>query len=290
MAIAERLGELCTLARTVGWQAADILLQVRSGEFEISGPSDSPVTTADLAANQHILTMLQFQLGTDHFAYLSEETFKTQAPEERLGKDWVWIIDPLDGTKDYINNTGEYAVHIALVYRGRPVVAVVACPAMGKLYSAIVEKGAWVETQGGKPKPVKASRKRKLEEMILVASRSHRSPRLEALLEKFTFESQISIGSVGCKVAAIVDQSADLYISLSGNSAPKDWDFAAPDLILHEAGGMLTRFDKMPLLYNQADVNQWGGILGSNGQTHRQFCQRLKKALSDIDRVSKGRG
>ncbi|MBD2325512.1 3'(2'),5'-bisphosphate nucleotidase CysQ [Alkalinema sp. FACHB-956] len=284
MAIAERLGEFRNLARTVGWQAADILLQARSGGFEVKGTSESPVTSADLAANQHILTMLQFQLGLDDFAYLSEETFKTQDPKERLGKDWVWVIDPLDGTKDYINNTGEYAVQIALTHQGRPVVAVVACPAMGKLYSAIAGKGTLVEQQGGKPKSAKVSRKKTIEEMILVTSRSHRSPSLEALLKQLTVASQVSIGSVGCKIAAIVDQTADLYISLSGHSAPKDWDFAAPELILQEAGGLLTRFDQSVLRYNQADVSQWGGLVGSNGQAHRILCQQLQTAFAELDR------
>lgn len=285
MEIAERLGMLQDLARRVGWQAGDILLQVQRSGFDVQGSAESPVTTADLAANHHILTQLQQQLGTADFAYLTEETFKADAAIERRSTPWVWIIDPLDGTKDFINQTGEFAVHIALTYQGRPIVAVVACPSLGKLYSAVAGRGAFVEDRQGHRSLVRVSSKSALEEMILVASRNHRGIRLERLLDQLPIQSQTEIGSIGCKVAAIVEQQADLYLSLSGKSAPKDWDFAAPDLVLTEAGGQLTHFDQTPLIYNQADVNQWGAIIASNGISHSQLCQQLSEQLAEIDRT-----
>ena len=272
--------EICAIARSIGWGAAKILLE-QSQTFAIEQSGESPVTSADLAANSYILEKLQSVFDPQTFAYLSEETYQTQPTEVRLNRPWVWIIDPLDGTKDFINQTGEYAMHIALTYQGRPVVAIVACPAFGKLYSATLQGGTWVETQSGDRQRLQVSHR--ATDLTVVASRSHRDARFNQLMEQFPVKQQRQIGSVGCKIAAIVEQQADIYLSLSGKSAPKDWDFAAPELILTEAGGQFTHFDQSPLQYNREDVNQWGGILASNGQIHAQLCETTIDLLREID-------
>jgi 3'(2'), 5'-bisphosphate nucleotidase len=279
------LAEILAIARSVGWGATDILLEAQHSTFGIEKSGESPVTTADLAANQYILDHLKASLGTQDFAYLSEETFKEQPIAARRGKPWVWIIDPLDGTKDFINKTGEYAVHIALTHEGRPLLAVVACPELGKLYYATLGNGTFVETrEAARAKKLQVSDKSHPEDLTIVTSRSHRDDRLTQLVQQFPCKDQRQVGSIGCKIAAIVEHQAELYISLSGKSAPKDWDFAAPDLILTEAGGSLTHFDGTPLLYNQDDVNQWGGLLASNGHCHEKLCDRATQILSEIDR------
>jgi 3'(2'), 5'-bisphosphate nucleotidase len=268
----DRLPALLDLARTIGWGAGDILHQAEQ-TFKIETSGDSPVTSADLAANQHILSGLISALGETDFAYLTEETYSPEQTD-RLNHPWVWVIDPLDGTKDFINHTGDYAVHIALVHAGRPVLAVVAAPAKGKLYSAIVGQGTYGETKGGDRQRLRVSDRTDPSTMVLLASRSHRNEALEKLIEHLPHGSTESVGSVGGKVAAIVDRRADIYLSISGKSAPKDWDFAAPDLILTEAGGQITHFDGTPLIYNQQDVQQWGGILATNGQCHSLLCEK----------------
>ena len=270
---ADRLSELYQLACTTAQGAADILLEHRS-HFEIGGDTDSPVTTADLAANDHILSNLQHHLGTEDYGYLSEETFKHQDPDDRR-KDWVWIIDPLDGTKDYIQDTGDYAVQIALAYQGRPVIAAVACPAQGKLYSALVGSGTWVEDNTGNRRQAKVSSRSRRSKMTIITSRNHRGKKLEEFIKILQIPAQRMMGSIGCKLSAIVEQDADLYLSISGETAPKDWDFAAPELILTEAGGKLTYFDGGLILYNREDVNQWKGIIASNGTCHEEICHLI---------------
>jgi 3'(2'), 5'-bisphosphate nucleotidase len=275
---------ICAIARSVGWGAAEILAN-QSESFEVEKSGDSPVTSADLAANQYILEKLQAVFDPQVFAYLSEETYHSEPLEARIGRDWVWIIDPLDGTKDFINRTGEYATHIALAYRGRPVVAVVACPGFGKLYSASLRGGTWVERKNGDRQRLQVSDRANFETLTVVASRSHRDVRFNQLMEQFPVQQQKQIGSVGCKIASIVEQQADLYVSLSGKSAAKDWDFAAPELILTEAGGRFTYFDQSAVQYNREDVSQWGGILASNGQVHDQLCKSAIALLENIDRA-----
>lgn len=278
--------EVLAIARKVGWGAADILQSyyrpsgAQSDHLAIQDQGDGPVTAADVAASHYILAELQTAFGTEHFGYLSEETFKTQPLEARLSYPWLWLIDPLDGTKDFIERTGEYAVHIALIHAGRPVLAVVVCPERGKLYSALLGQGTFCETRNGEPVRVQVSECDRLEEFAVVASGSHRGQRLTYLLSQLPCQNQRSMGSIGYKIAAIVEQEADLYISISGKSAPKDWDLAAPELILTEAGGQLTRFDGTLLLYNQADVNQWGELLASNGRCHQRLCTLSTEILA----------
>ena len=287
----ETLVELSAIARSVGWGAADILQSYyrggsRAENLNIQEKSDGPVTAADIAVNSYILEKLQTVLDEGEFGYLSEETYKFHLAEHGqapLPQRWVWIIDPLDGTRDFIDRTGEYAVHIALVYDGRPVLAVVAWPEAQKLYSAIKGGGTFVENRDGLPVQLYVSGRSAIADLSLVVSRTHRDERFNKLLQQLPVQNQLAVGSIGCKIATIVEQRADVYIALSGKSAPKDWDLAAPELILTEAGGQLTHFDGTPLHYNQGDINQWGGLLATNGLCHRELCHQAQKLLAEID-------
>ncbi len=281
------LEEILAIARSVGWGASYLLRSYYNGELkdvslEIQNKLDGPVTAADIAVSHYILDRLQTNLGNQDFAYVSEETYKSQSAGQ-LSHSWVWIIDPLDGTRDFIDRTGEYAVHIALVNSGRPVLAVVAWPEAEKLYYATIGGGTFVETRDGTLTPLRVSGRNAIEDLTLVVSRTHRDQRFKALLQQLPCQNQHYLGSVGCKIATIVEQQADVYISLSGNSAPKDWDLAAPELILTEAGGQFTHFDGTPLKYNQADVSQWGGLLASNGHCHATLCTEAQRILAELE-------
>ncbi len=280
----ENLSEILNLACDVGRGAANILQSYYHGtakdpNLDIQYKENEPVTLADLAVNQYILTSLQAALGQEKFGYISEETYKSQQSKDPA--ELVWIIDPLDGTRDFIKKTGDYAVHIALVQNHRPVLAVVAVPEAQKLYYATIGGGAFVETPNG-TMPLQVSQGKPIEDLTVVVSSSHRHGKLEYLLQNLPCQHQKSIGSVGCKIATIVEQQADIYISLSGQSAPKDWDMAAPELILTESGGKFTHFDGSPLQYNTDDINQWGGLLASNGQYQEILCQSAEKILNQF--------
>lgn len=281
----ETFAEILPLVRSVGWGAADILQSFyrgdpNTGDLDIQEKKDGPVTAADVAVNQYILNNLQAALGTQDFGYLTEETYKSQLRE--LDRPWVWIIDPLDGTRDFIDRTGEYAVHIALTHEGRPVLAVVVWPEAGKLYYATQGGGAFVETRDGTVTAIRVSERHEIEDLTLVVSRTHRDGVFNQLLQQLPCKNKHYVGSVGCKIATIVEQQADIYISLSGKSAPKDWDMAAPELILTEAGGQFTHLDGTPLKYNQGDINQWGCLIASNGNNHTALCEQAATILSQL--------
>ncbi len=281
--------DILAMARSLGWGASRILRAYYRGEpfqdgsqrdLAIQDKKDGPVTAADLAVNHYVLDRLQAVLGTETFGYLSEETYKALPDAKPLPQEWVWIIDPLDGTRDFIDKTGEFAFHLALTHKGRPVLSVVACPELEKLYYAVLGGGAFVETPDGISRKLQVSERDRPESLLVVASRTHRDERFNNLLKQLPCQQQVFVGSVGGKIAAIVEQRADIYISLSGKSAPKDWDMAAPELVLTEAGGKFTHFNGDPLRYNTGDVNQWGGLMASNGHTHAELCAEAERILA----------
>jgi 3'(2'), 5'-bisphosphate nucleotidase len=272
--------DVLAIATHIAWEATDRLrVFYRSHDLEVMDKAGEPVTNADLAVNQHITDRLYQIFGTS-CGYLTEETYQQQPAA--LPEDWIWIIDPIDGTKEFINKTGEYAIHIALTYQQRPVLAVVALPEAEKVYQAVQGGGTHIMNRSGHRQKLQVNRQTPLTEMIVIASRSHRSAALEKILSQLPCPQQIQVGSVGGKIAAILEHRADLYISQSAASAPKDWDLAAPELILTEAGGQFTQANGRSLRYNQADVSQWGCLVASSGQWHHQICASCLAATAEI--------
>ena len=283
----KKIADALETARSVAWGAADILSSFYhkdTSDLDIKDKKDGPVTEADMAANKYIVGRLKEELGTEEFGYLSEETFDVKKAEP-VDHDWVWIIDPLDGTRDFIDKTGEYGMHIALAYQGRPVIGIVAIPESQKVYFASKDGGTLVETKDGTVTPIKVSDRSKIEDLYLIVSRSHRDDRFQKLIDGLPFAGKKYMGGVGGKISTLLEQESDVYISLSGKSAAKDWDFAAPELILAEAGGKFTYVDGKPVFYNQGDVKRWGCIVATNGHCHEDLCARATAMLAEIDKA-----
>ena len=135
------LNEYLSIGRAIAWGASDILSKYYQSPstLQITNKSaeEGDVTDADLAANEFILSGLHKEFGTIDFAYLSEET---EDNSDRLSHDWVWTIDPLDGTSDFIKRTGEFSVHIGLTYKQRPVLGIVANPTANQIFTAIKDQ------------------------------------------------------------------------------------------------------------------------------------------------------
>ena len=226
------LEQILAIARDVGWGASYLLRsyyngEINDGNLEIHNKKDGPVTVADIAVNNYILDRLKTNLGNQDFAYISEETYDLQRAGQS-SQPWVWIIDPLDGTRDFIERTGEYAIHIALVKDGRPVLAVVAWPEVEKLYYATLGSGTFVETRDGKVTPLQVSERQVLEDLTLVVSRTHRDRRFNHLLQHLPCRNQHHVGSVGCKIATIVEQRADILYFLIWQVCPQRLGFSRP--------------------------------------------------------------
>ena len=284
---------LLTELRRLSWGAADILRAYARGEqpphgfpkaLSVDNGGEGPVSAADLAVNEWLLAGLSGAFPDAGWTLLSEETAKEQLTEgEPLPAEWLWILDPLDGTKDFLQGTGEYAVHLALVRGNRPVLGVVLLPEADELWLGLVGDDAWCEDRGGTRSPVRFSERSELSDLLLVASRSHRDDRLEKLIGELQLGGSKAVGSVGCKVATILRGETDLYISLSGRSAPKDWDMAAPEAVLLAAGGRFTHADLGDLTYNTGDVRQAGCLIASHGKAHVALGERATRAMAEID-------
>ena len=284
---------LLTELRRLSWGAADILRAYARGEqpphgfpkaLSVDNGGEGPVSAADLAVNEWLLAGLSGAFPDAGWTLLSEETAKEQLTEgEPLPAEWLWILDPLDGTKDFLQGTGEYAVHLALVRGNRPVLGVVLLPEADELWLGLVGGDAWCEDRGGTRSPVRFSERTELSDLLLVASRSHRDDRLEKLIGELQLGGSKAVGSVGCKVATILRGETDLYISLSGRSAPKDWDMAAPEAVLLAAGGRFTHADLGDLTYNTGDVRQAGCLIASHGKAHVALGERATRAMAEID-------
>ena len=284
---------LLTELRRLSWGAADILRAYARGEqpphgfpkaLSVDNGGEGPVSAADLAVNQWLLEGLSGAFPDAGWTLLSEETAKEQLTEgEPLPAEWLWILDPLDGTKDFLQGTGEYAVHLALVRGNRPVLGVVLLPEADELWIGLVGDGAWCEDREGTRSPVRFSQREELSDLLLVASRRHRDDRLEKLIGELHLGGSKAVGSVGCKVATILRGETDLYISLSGRSAPKDWDMAAPEAVLLAAGGRFTHADLGDLTYNTGDVRQAGCLIASHGKAHVALGERATRAMAEID-------
>jgi 3'(2'), 5'-bisphosphate nucleotidase len=270
------------LALELAREAGAAILDVYEGPLEIeqkAGADDrEPVTQADKIANEIIVTRLSREFPED--GILAEESIDT---ERRLAKSRVWMIDPLDGTTGFIEGNGDFAVQIGLAENGECMLGVVYQPLTGVLYRAVRGGGAWVERPEMGPERAKVSDHIELATMRLAASRSHRSPRMDRVVQRFGVKQEVRRGSVGIKVGLIVEQQCDLYVHLSPRT--KQWDTCAPEIILREAGGKLTDLFGRPLLYNSPEVQNRNGIVASNGVAHGQVIAALGPLLAEFGRL-----
>jgi 3'(2'), 5'-bisphosphate nucleotidase len=269
------------IALELAREAGAAILDVYEGPLDIRQKSDAddrePVTQADTLANEIIVTRLQREFPGD--GILAEESVDTA---HRLDKSRVWMIDPLDGTTGFIDGNGDFAVQIGLTENGECVVGVVYQPLTGVLYRAIRGRGTWVERPDYEPAQLHVSDHREISTMRLAASRSHRSPRMDQVVQAFGLKNEVRRGSVGIKVGLIVEQQCDLYIHLSPRT--KQWDTCAPEIILREAGGSITDLFGLPLRYNHVDVQNRNGVVASNGVSHSLIVKSLQPLLAQFGR------
>src|SRR5919206_538382 len=274
-AFAHELDVAVKLARAAGAAA----LAYYGGPLRIvhKSENDDPVTQADHAANDVIVHGLTAKFPAD--GLLSEESVDTV---RRLGRERVWIVDPLDGTRGFISGNGDFAVQIGLAVAGAALLGVVYLPVTDVLYYAARGHGAWVARRETAAERLHTSKQTDLPRMRLAVSRTHRSPKMDAVVRAFGFREEVARGSVGIKIGLIVERQCDLYIHLSPRT--KQWDTCAPEAILHEAGGRLTDLFGKPYRYNTEDVQNRNGLIATNGAAQRKVVAHLAPLLREFGR------
>jgi len=279
--------------KNYSWEAADILLdyskKIKNLSFkkEILKSLDlkDPVTKADLKVNETIIKNIQKNYININWKILSEENVKNELGDRHIESEWLWILDPLDGTKDFIQGSENYAMHLALNYRQKALIGVVLIPERDELWISDGEK-TWCEGRLIKHKQNILPEKKFLNEMVLVTSKNHRNKTLKRLIDKINFKEVIIMGSIGCKIASILRGESDIYISLSlpGESSPKDWDFAGPEAILKAAGGAVTDIHNEELNYGKSNYEKGGIIIASNSKNnHEKLCLQIKEVIKKND-------
>jgi 3'(2'), 5'-bisphosphate nucleotidase len=239
---------------------------------------DEPVTQADRAVNELIVRHLRETFPED--GVLAEESVDTA---RRIGRERVWMIDPIDGTKGFIAGTGDFAVQIGLAVAGRAALGVLYAPATDVLYWAARGHGSWVlrptsEAEGeARPERLRVSGETDLARARLAESRSHRGPKMDEVVRALGVKAEVRSHSVGIKVGLLVERQADLYIHMSPKT--KQWDTCAPEAVLAEAGGRMTDLWGGPLEYNTPDVLNRNGVVASNGATHARVIERIGPLL-----------
>lgn len=213
----------------------------------------SPVTAADHAANDAILDRLAREFPSD--AVLSEESRDSAA---RLEAARVWIVDPLDGTKEFLAQNGEFAVMIGLALDGAAVAGALYLPARGSSYRAARGQGAW-RREGSAGGWTRLHPPRAGELLRLVGSRSHSDPFLTELARRLGTDDVTASGSVGVKCSLIAEGERDLYVHPV--SYLSEWDTCAPEVLLREARGTVLDCLGSPLRYNKEAPVQPHGIL-----------------------------
>ncbi len=275
--------------RIFSWEAAEILLfyskrikdNNKKKDIIKNNNNQDPVTLADLEVNELIIKRIKEKYVNINWAILSEESVKIRNGCIDTDAEWLWILDPLDGTKDFIQGTENYAMHLALNYKQKPILGVVLIPERDELWISHGDK-LFCENREGLRKKINISDNTNLKDMSVVTSKNHRNKILKELIYKINFKKIIVMGSIGCKVASIIRGESDIYISLSlpGQSSPKDWDFASPEAILRAAGGAITTLDNEELKYNSKNFEHPGIIIASNNKNnHRSVCNQVKEIV-----------
>ena len=224
-------------------KASTAILEVYGTSHQVEYKADeSPITRADRAAHE-ILSSELARLAPA-IPVLSEEAEAAHDFRVRGGWPELWLVDPLDGTKEFISRNGEFTVNVALVSDHRPVLGVVAAPALGLTYYAAAGQGAFRAQDGRGPEPIRA--RRAADPLVVVGSRSHRGDSLDGLLARLGPHELRPMGSA-LKFCLVAEGSADFYPRLGPTS---EWDTAAAQAVLEVAGGAVTTLDGTPLRYN----------------------------------------
>jgi 3'(2'), 5'-bisphosphate nucleotidase len=269
-------GELAA-AEGIALEAAHLVRSYHGTDFAVDRKAgNEPVTEADRAANTLIVERLRAAFPDD--VILSEEIPDDGA---RLGRARVWMVDPIDGTRDFIAGDTGFVVMIGLAVDGRPRVGAVAHPLTGRVYSGVAGDGAWRADPDGTRSPVRTSTLAAPPGIRLVASKTHRTPRVDAVKRALGITDEINVGSVGLKIGLVSEAARDLYVYTGGRT--KIWDTCGPEAILVGAGGRMTDLDGNPLVYDRPELYNRRGIVASNGPLHEFVISALAPFVPKTD-------
>lgn len=239
-----RLEQLLEPVIAISVRAADAILEIYHSDFAIAHKQDnSPLTAADMASHHSICRDLQSL--TPDIPILSEES--ADSPwEQRKNRTSYWLIDPLDGTREFVKRNGEFSVNIALIHKHQPVLGVVYIPVTKTGYFASAGQGAFKLVNSLAPMRVQ-TRKARIGKLTVAGSRSHGNTQQQAFIESLGPETETVIAGSSLKLCLVAEGLIDIYPRFGPTS---EWDTAAAQCIVEQAGGLVTDTQFQPLRYN----------------------------------------
>jgi len=264
--ISDKIPEL-DIAIKAAIEAGNAILEIYQKDYKTSTKNDnSPITDADLKSNEVIKGILS---QTKHWILSEEDKDDLQ----RITQETIWIVDPLDGTSDFIDKTGEFTVMISLIKNKKPILGVIGWPTENTLFVAQKGSGAF-RFSNEKWRKISVTKISEVSKCRTVGSRHHLSDKEKSFVKKLGIEDFTSIGS-SLKVGKISSGEAEAYITTTNKM--KEWDSAASYCIISEAGGKMTDMLGNDLTYNNKDVYHQNGILVTNGLVHNKIIEEFKK-------------
>ena len=290
------LDDLLEFLRNIGLKSSSMLrnfekdlvpLYSLSSNLHSNLKHNDPVTEADLTLNKFILNEFSERYPNAEWDIISEENSKLISYEVSKS-DWKWFIDPLDGTRDFIQNTGEYAVHIGLLFENKPILSLVLLPSLKEMWFGVNGIGTWKESEKYNlhKKKVYFEKKKfknysKNSLIRVLTSKNHNNPKLDLVLKEMNFQNIIRMGSIGYKLCTLLRGDADVYISISGKTSPKDWDLAAPHALIKSANCNFTYVSGEEINYDNINYEQKGCLIASTlpNNVHKDICYEIKCIL-----------
>lgn len=238
--------------------AQEKILEVYSSSFDVEmKEDDSPVTEADKAADKIIRDYLHSKFP--NHAFLTEESVDTK---ERLNAEWIFIVDPVDGTNEFVKRSGGFATNIALCHKHEIVAAVINIPARKTLYFASKGDGAYRQEQGKEPERIHCSDRLSPNLRVLVSANYYSDEEKAVVARNKSHFESVSPCGAALKFCMVAEGSAELAIRYTRGT--KEWDTAVGDLLIHEAGGYFLQPDLTPFTYNKEDVHNHKGYIAIN--------------------------
>ena len=260
------------LALSAAGLAGEAIMKIYKGEFSSSLKKDKqPVTEADFESDKIIHQVL----AESNHPIVSEETYNS---EVKIGKGKTWIVDPLDGTTDFINKTGEFSIMIALVENLRSTIGVVYQPAQDLFYAAEDGKGTFRKKGNGAWEEISVGSNVALNKAKVIMSNFHLSEEEKFFISSLGINSYRKKGSAGLKICDIAAGEADLYFTTTDKM--KQWDTAAGDCLIREAGGKITDMSGQDIIYNLSGLKN--GLLVSNGKIHDEIIKKYKDFFDNL--------
>jgi len=264
------LKELVDAVNQIAQIAATRIMEVYRTDFDVEEKSDkSPLTLADMAAHETIVAGLQ--KITPNLPVLSEESAKIPY-DERVKWQRYWLVDPLDGTREFVKRNDEFTVNIALIDEHKPILGVVYVPATDVKYFAIQGGGAFKCLPEQSPKSISVQPCPE-NHLTIAGSRSHAGEHLQKFIDSFDIETKlVSIGS-SLKICLVAEGKADIYPRFGPTS---EWDTAAAQCVVEQAGGILTDTQLQPLRYNTKEslLNPYFLVIGDTNKDWLHHCQQ----------------